>query len=384
MRSEVRWRYLRRSPGLTWDILLRGRYDFTYDLMPMRARGMSLRKRWNLLAAGMNLLYRRSRPWSWPFHLEVELANFCQLRCPVCPTGVGKMTRRRELMDLGLYARLMEEVGPYLLGLFLFGWGEPLLHPDLREVLRIARAWGLITVLSTNGQNLDDERVQANLLAEPPTYLIAAVDGLTEQTNSLYRVGARLERTLSGARSLAEMKRRSGTELPILQMRYIVMEHNQHELPRVRDFAAAAGFDLLTIRALSLIDDAEDAHRSLIPQLERFRAYRYEGDRRVQRTDFSCQHAFCFPTVLADGTVVACDQDYNGRHAYGRLADGVSFADVWFGRASRGIRKTIRDARRNYSFCRNCPYADRKTNACSVDVFDLRGPQAGCRDCGAS
>lgn len=372
MKPAGRWSYLAHSPGLLWEILARGRYDFTYDLMPMHVRRMPLKKRLNLLAAGMNLLYQRSRPWSWPFHLEVELANVCQLRCPVCPTGAGLLERKKTFMDVELFARLMAEAGPYLLGLFLFGWGEPLLHPRIGEVLRIARSHGVITVVSTNGQNLDDERLLAELTRQPPTHLIVAVDGLTEQTHSTYRVGANLARALAGVRRLAEAKRRAGAQLPVLHMRYIAMKHNQHELPRAAEFAAANGFDLLTVRTLSIIDDAESAHRSMIPDSEDLRAYRYDDDGRVRHSDFICQQAFCFPTVLADGTVVACDQDFNARHAYGRLGNGVTFADVWFGRASTGVRRTIRDARDSFSFCRNCPYADRDVKTCSVEAIELK------------
>ena len=367
MRSSVRWRYLLHTPKLLWDILFRRRYDFTYDLMPMHARDMPLKKRLNLLGAGLNLLHRRTRPWSWPIHMEVELASFCQLRCPVCPTGTGRMRRRAQVLDLDVYAEVMDEVGPYLLGLFMFGWGEPLLHPDFAEAVRIAAGHGVITVVSTNGQNLDDEGVLDGLMRHPPTYLIVAVDGLTEQTYSTYRTGGSLEPLLSGVRRLAEMKRRRRSRLPLLHMRYIVMKHNQHELPRARQFAAANDFDLLTVRTLSIIDDQEAPHRSRVPDDERLRAYRYDEDGRVPAGDFLCQQAFCFPTVLADGTVVACDQDWNAKVPYGRLGEGRSFGDIWFGRDASAIRRTIRDSRHSFTFCHNCPYADRKTNACSIE-----------------
>ena len=61
MRPAVRRRYLARSPQLLWSILARGRYDFTYDLMPMHVHHMPLKKRLNLVAAGMNLLHQRAR-----------------------------------------------------------------------------------------------------------------------------------------------------------------------------------------------------------------------------------------------------------------------------------------------------------------------------------
>ena len=45
--------------------------------------------------------------------------------------------------------------------------------------------------------------------AHPPTYLIVAIDGLTDETNSVYQ-GARLAPALEGVRALADWKERSG------------------------------------------------------------------------------------------------------------------------------------------------------------------------------
>jgi radical SAM protein with 4Fe4S-binding SPASM domain len=376
MKKGVRWRYLARAPGILADMLLRGRYEFTYDLMPFAATDMSWAKRLNLLRAGLNLLYRRGRPWSRPIHTQIELTNYCNLQCPVCPTGTGRLDRGRGAMDLDLLQRVVDEVGPYLLTAALWAWGEPLLHPRLADTLRIATGGPFSTLLSTNGQNLNDPAVLDALLEYPPTYLIVAVDGLTNETNSHYRVGGSLEPALEGVRSLAARKGRNGQAEPVLHMRYIVTRQNQHELPRVEEFARENGFDALSIRTLSIIDAPETDHRELVPDREVFQAYEYADGRRVAREDFVCQLAFCVPTVLVDGTVVACDQDFNAQAAYGRLGAGASFDDIWFSREARRVRRRIKKHPETLSFCRNCPYADRRTNSCSVRWVDLRSEPA--------
>jgi radical SAM protein with 4Fe4S-binding SPASM domain len=376
MRSLERWRYVSRSPCILWKVLAQGRYDFTFDLMPMRAEGMSGRKRLNVLASGLNLAYRRPVPWSWPIRLHVELTNFCNLRCPICPTGTGKLTRPPRIFDLGMYEDLMREVGPYLLSVTLWAWGEPLLHPQFPETVAIARQHGVLPLLSTNGQVLAHERVIQGLIEEPPTYLIVAIDGLTDETYSLNRPGARLGPAIEGVRRIAALKRERNQQLPVLHMRYIVTKHNQHEVDRIRDFATEKEFDFVSIRSLVIIDSDDSDHRARVPDSERFRAYQYEGGRRVRREDYVCQHAFLYPAVLADGTVTPCDQDYNARHAYGRIGADGSFGDIWFGRKAAELRRTIRTARERFSCCRNCPFADRAARSASIQAFDLRSGRA--------
>jgi radical SAM protein with 4Fe4S-binding SPASM domain len=328
--------------------------------------------RLNFLKCGLNIYSRRLVPWSWPIYMQVELTNYCNLRCPVCPTGLRTLGRQPRAMDPAFFDQLMEEVGRYLLVVSLWGWGEPLLHPKLEEILSTAGRYGFASIVSTNGQNLNDPRVLRVLSDHPPTYLIVALDGLTDETNSVFRVGARLQPALEGVRRLAQLKREKGLTRPVLHLRFIAMKHNEHELPQLKDFAAENDFEFLTVRTLSIIDAPEGEHFSLRPESPGFRAYGYKGDKRVKRSDFVCQHAFMFPAVFADGTVTACDQDFGAGHRYGRIDGSVSFRDIWFGEESVKVRKAIRDDPGCFSFCRNCPYADRPINTCSIQAFDLR------------
>ena len=372
MRAQDRWNYLRRSAKLASDILLRGRYDFTYDLMPAQSLHMPVRKRLNLVRTGANLIHRRTHPWGWPVFIHVELVNYCNLRCVVCPTGTGGIDRAPAAIDPALFERLMNEIGPYLLTASLWGWGEPLLHPELADILRIAHNWGITTLISTNGQNLDDESVLQALVEYPPTYLIVCLDGLTNETLPVFRTGARLDPALAGVRRLAEMRRRKGSRLPVLHLRFIVMRHNEHEVPHLMEFAAGNGFDELTIRTLSIIDAPDDVHRQLMPEGEEYRAYGYTDGERIRRSDFMCEKAFIFPAVFADGTVVACDQDCNAQQPYGSIADGSSFGDLWWSRRAAEVRRTIRDNPESFSFCKNCPFKDRPVRDCSTRYVDLR------------
>jgi MoaA/NifB/PqqE/SkfB family radical SAM enzyme len=373
MRAHERARGLWRTPELAWDILVRGRYAFTYDSMAMVAEGMSPAKRMNLLAAGANLLHRRLHARGMPLHMQFELTNACTLRCPVCPTGSRSLRRATRMMDVALFEQVIDEVGPTLLTASLWVWGEPLLHPELRQILRAARRHGVITLLSTNGQRLDDEKVQAALLAEPPDVLIVALDGLTDETNSTYRVGARLAPVLAGVRRLADAKRALGLAKPALDMRFIVMRHNRHELPLLDEFAARNGFEQVTIRTLYLLDSTADA--TTAAALAPTAADRGEVDaacRDIAPGDpFICFQPFWFPSVFADGTVVLCEQDYNADLALGRVGDGVTFRELWFSERAARLRGIVRDRPEDVAFCRECLYLARPVTDGSSETREV-------------
>jgi MoaA/NifB/PqqE/SkfB family radical SAM enzyme len=371
VKARTRWHYLAAAPAILRDALLRGRYEFTLDLMPLRADLMPPRKRLNLVMAGLNLVYRRSRPWSWPIEMGIELTTACNLRCPVCPIGAGVFERTGQVMDLAMLEELMREAGPYLLQTCLWGWGEPLLAPHFARAVGIVRRRGVLPIMSTNGQNLDHDDVQQGLTEEPPEYLIVALDGLTNETFQSNRPGARLEPALEGVRRLARMKRQRRQAVPVLHMRYIVTAHNQHEVPDVVSFARAHEFDMVSFRTLSIIDTDESAHRRQVARAEEFRSYDYDRGRRVRRRDFVCEQAFIGPTVFADGSVVPCVQDFNASYAFGQIGPGGSFGDIWFGERAAEVRHTIKTAPEEFTVCGRCPRADRVSRT-TVKAFDLR------------
>jgi len=337
--------------------------------MPVTIKGMSAAKRLNLLLAGTHLLHRHVRPRNMPLHLQFELTNYCNLRCPVCPTGTKDLDRAPIPMSPALFERAWDETAPFLLTASLWGWGEPLLHPRLDQILTIARRHDVATLLSTNGMPLNQPSVREALIESPPTTLIVAIDGITDETNSRYRVGARLEPILSGIRQLADLKRRRKAKYPVLQLRYIVMRHNEHEVDHLEAFARRHEFELLTLRSISLFDitDAETVQGSFVPLKEALQPYQYREGQRRKRPGFICTMPFWFPSIQADGGVVCCEQDHSGTHRFGRLDESTSFRSIWFSEQAARVRRLVRDEREQLSFCRNCPYADRTTTDCSLE-----------------
>jgi MoaA/NifB/PqqE/SkfB family radical SAM enzyme len=361
---------LLRAPLIASRLLRDGRYDFVYDGLRISVRGMKPAKQRNLVRAGLNLAWRRLRPWAMPLHVQLELSSLCNLRCPICPTGNRELERPGGFMPVDLFARAWDELGPYLLTSSLWAWGEALLHPELREILAIARRHPVITLLSTNGQILDQERVTSALLAEPPTYLIVALDGLTDATNTQVRVGARLAPALAGVEHLAREKRRRGQRLPILVLRTIAMKHNQHELGRSEDFARAHGFDMFALRSLATVPTpmAGAEHDRRIPDGPQLRAYDYRDGARVEREDHRCMQPFWFPSMFVDGTVVCCEQDVQAKYPLGSLAEPVPWRTVWNGDEAARLRAEVREGGGRLAFCRECPTRDRPRHDLTVEA----------------
>lgn len=80
----------------------------------------------------------------------VEITNVCNLACPFCPGT----TRRPRFLSPEEFARVLSQLKGRARQLYFHVMGEPLLHPQLGELLRMAGEAGFPVNLTTNGRML--------------------------------------------------------------------------------------------------------------------------------------------------------------------------------------------------------------------------------------
>ena len=92
----------------------------------------------------------------------VEITNVCNLACAFCP-GTA---REKRFMTPETFALLAGKLRPHTDFLYLHVMGEPLLHPQLAEILHICEELGFRVCLTTNGTLLPEKLPL--LLESPP------------------------------------------------------------------------------------------------------------------------------------------------------------------------------------------------------------------------
>ncbi len=94
-----------------------------------------------------------------PFGLLAELTYRCPLHCPYCSNPVDLPPAGKELTTEE-WKRVLGEASELGVLHALFSGGEPLLRPDLAELVAAARAAGLYTNLLTSGLGLTPARLE--------------------------------------------------------------------------------------------------------------------------------------------------------------------------------------------------------------------------------
>lgn len=361
---------------------------FDVDLIPRAWENLPLKKVLNWLRTEASVHVKPERPWGMPTILQVEPTSRCNLHCRVCPVGVG-LGRPAGDMDPALFQRIVDEVRDSALLLLFWDWGEPFLHPEAYGMIRYAHQAGLQVVASTNGHVFASNDHAARVIASGLDVLVFSVDGITQDTYQHYRAAGKLDDVLEGIRNVVAAKKSAAGRTPLVNLRFIVMRHNEHEIEQLEDFAASLGVDALTLRKFHAVPDRRMRGRwadaDFVPsrpeyQLPVLTPGTLEPVRAARNP---CRNLWNCPTIHWNGVVCSCFMDWGEQLKLGTIA-GQSLREVWYGEAYRDLRQRFRRGWRDLPRCGECATGfvggdvGRHANA---EAFFLEHPQGELKPC---
>jgi radical SAM protein with 4Fe4S-binding SPASM domain len=336
------------------------------DGIPFEFSDLPLRKVLNAVKAEISVHLKPARPWGMPIHLMVEPSAHCNLACALCPVTKG-LERPQGHMDPALFRKLLDETGDFVYTLLFWDWGELFVNPNAFEMIAYAKSKGVKVISSTNGHLFAQAEMADRLVRSGIDSIIFAIDGITQETYERYRQGGRLATALEGMRTVAARKQALGSVTPVINFRFIVMGHNEHEIPQVRELAPRSGADVLSFktlnpRSMDPYGDREEADpgrgTSYLPEDTRY--WRFVPDpgtrarQRLQRNP--CRHLWTTPVIHWDGTVCPCAFDPREKYVLGSVRN-QSFRAIWRGEAYQRLRRRFRSGWQEIPLCTDCTYA---------------------------
>ncbi len=83
--------------------------------------------------------------------IYVEITNSCNLKCSFCPEG----KRKKEFISVDKFENIINQIKSYTNLIALHVKGEPLLHPNLKELLKICEENNILVNITTNATLLE-------------------------------------------------------------------------------------------------------------------------------------------------------------------------------------------------------------------------------------
>lgn len=324
---------------------------------------LTLRKRHNLALQQINKRLLHRREIALPNILHVGVTTLCNLRCPGCPTGTKALGRKGEHLDMEVYRRTVDELRSTLMFMLFWDWGEPLMHPNLAEMIAHAKRSKIKTVISTSGTIRNSQAEIDRLVAASPDVVIVCVDGATQETYSTYRVGGELNDALNTLRRLDNAKQRFKSKYPVVEFRSLATKYTEDQMPRLLEMAEDVGAENFSVKTLRPYDyRGRDIDNELVPIKSELARYAYENDGQRDSAnrvaaysgELTCGKPLYAPTLNSDGNIAFCSYAKDADEKFGDVSES-SFRKIWQSRSS---------AKKRIAFLENGG-----TNACETCYF---------------
>lgn len=255
----------------------------------------------------------------------IDVVGTCNLRCPSCPVGNQPASpRKRGFMPLQQFAEIIgkirEESPVDEPEIWLFNWGEPLLHPELPAMIKLLNSHGLSSFLSTN---LNIRKGLEATIAEGPGTIKVSLSGFSDETYSRTHTRGKLSLVKENLFRMRELIDAHAVSTRVWVGQH-VYRHNRQEVQAVADLCRELRFDHRPIAAFyqpleKLLDIAEgrmvdepvfglmlEHPAEYIPRIAASRDKRYDCELRANQT-----------VINHDGQVALCCSVYEPHNMLG-------------------------------------------------------------------
>ncbi len=246
----------------------------------------------------------------FPKKFAVEICSECNLACAMCyqPT----MTRLKGVMPFELWQKCADEISvtaPKTECWFSF-CGEPLLQADLLiRMLDYGRLIGLNSLnVNTNGMLLTRD-IADRLLRSGANLIVVGIDGFSKPVYEAIRINGVREELYENVEYLLKA-RRALDDGPEIQVQFIVMDSNRHELPEFEKYWLKRGAVVKVRNMLSW--GGKFVTPLTVPDEDRI----------------PCPWALTMMHVFWDGGVPRCPGDGNGEEGVGNAWEH-KLSELW-------------------------------------------------------
>ncbi len=330
-----------------------------------------------------------------PISYSIEPTNHCNLKCPECPSGLGELTRPLGLLKFNDFKNIIDQI--YSTGFYiqLFFQGEPYINKQLPEMIEYAQSKNMYVSISTNGSFINEKNMEHSrqsplvsetssrdevygqtltesatakridrILSKAPDKLIFSIDGLDEETYQVYRVGGTFSQADAGLRLLIQKKKELNLNEPFIELQFIVMKQNEHQIQQVFEYGKEVGVNKVVLKTMQ-VSSLENA-KHFLPSIEKYRRYILD-DNSFQIKGKLENHCFALwrtSVITWDGKVAPCCFDKDVDYELG-LLNGKSFQSIWSSEKYQHFRKQVLNNRKGIDICKNC------TEGMKINILEI-------------
>lgn len=322
------------------------------------------RKWFNLMRVETERKFRRIEVESNPYLLIIDPCNFCNLRCPLCPTGLNDLKRDQAMMSFEHFKKYFDPHVPFLFEVYLHNWGESLINKEVYKMIEYAQSKNVGTNLSSNFVIVNSDDID-KILDSGLEYLVISLDGTSQETYVQYRVRGDYERVIANLKELIKRRNERGMTTPVIEWQYIVMKQNEHEIPEAERLAEEMGVDLLRFIPVGMPYEFKNRKETADKWFPESVTGRVDSDHEEQQFGQAekpgpCMYLYRSMVVNPDGGVSPCCVVYQQNRDFddlSKIEGDIDLKSVWNNEkfvSARSLFSARKPAKRKPTVCDGC------------------------------
>ncbi|WP_148864212.1 pyrroloquinoline quinone biosynthesis protein PqqE [Marinobacter fonticola] len=318
-----------------------------------------------------------------PLWLLAELTYRCPLQCPYCSNPLDFVNTQQELDTDGWISVLRQarDMGAAQLG---FSGGEPLVRPDLPELIAEARKLGYYTNLITSGIGLTEAKIEQFREAGLDHIQVSFQASDPELNNAVAGSRKAFEKKLAMTRAVRE------AGYPMV-LNFVIHRHNIHQMDDIIYLCEELGADYVELATCQYygwafenreglmpskaqLDTAEDrvqAHRQRLREADSAMKLIFVTPDYYEERPKGCMNGWgsIFLTIAPDGTALPCHSARILPIEFPNVRD-QTLRSIWYD--SPGFNHYRGDAWMPDP-CRSCDEKDKDFGGCRCQAYLLTG-----------
>lgn len=262
----------------------------------------------------------------------VEITNICNMHCSFCP----ETKRVKATMSAEEFEQVAKQITPFTDYVYLHVKGEPLLHPNLKEILDICNKYNLKTNISTNGTLLSKK-----------TELLKNIRQLNVSLHSFENTNKdELQKYLDGVLNSCDMLVKEGV---IVRYKLWNDENGKDNEKIIQTLGKKYNTD---IQNTSYNKDIKLSDNIFLSIKAPFKWPHMADENKEQGKCYGLRQQIA---ILVDGTVVPCCVDNNGEISLGNIFK-TELEEILNSNRAQQIKKDFENNKCTHPLCQKCEY----------------------------
>lgn len=274
-----------------------------------------------------------------PEIIFIETVFGCNLRCEMCPVPKSIKNRKKTVMSLLTYTKIIDQISDKKRYIHLNQLGEPPLNNNIVYFIKYAKRNGHFTSLTTNASLLN-KKTSANLLEAGLDSITFSVDGADKITYEKIRIGATFEETVGNIKYFCNLNKETDKKCKT-RVDCIVSDLTEKSKKDIINFWDG----IVSVNFIPL-----DNWTNLLELPDYFGDKRTPLDMSLKR--YPCHLLWTTCAISAEGNVMYCCHDYHHKSGLPSIHE-KPLIEIWNNEIAEEREKHTQDCI-NTEPCKTC------------------------------